>query len=314
VIGGGDDGFQVITSAGEVLALIGGEVVTPGGAALIAHMHGYRVQCVASSTDVPGGFDALGMVSDSGTCETFTTQSRLSVSPEGSVAEVESVSSTRITCPVGRRPAGLAPPATTQKTTPVADLFAEIARLEASAVAAFDVMIGELTELGAPPVLVTAARRARADEVRHTEMMGEICRAYGVEPMAPEIAAPQRRTPFEIALENAVEGCVRETYGSLVAAHQALKAMDPRVARAMEIIADDEIRHAELSWALAAWLEPRLSDEERARIEAAKRLAVAELAEAARETLDESIVRLAGMPDPPSHAAMIAQLATDIWA
>jgi rubrerythrin len=238
----------------------------------------------------------------------------LSVSPEGSVAEVESVSSTRITCPVGRRPAGLAPPATTQKTTPVADLFAEIARLEASAVAAFDVMIGELTELGAPPVLVTAARRARADEVRHTEMMGEICRAYGVEPMAPEIAAPQRRTPFEIALENAVEGCVRETYGSLVAAHQALKAMDPRVARAMEIIADDEIRHAELSWALAAWLEPRLSDEERARIEAAKRLAVAELAEAARETLDESIVRLAGMPDPPSHAAMIAQLATDIWA
>ncbi len=310
------DGAHVITSPEEALAMLGGEVTTAGGAALLVHLGGYDVRCVAPSTTVPGGFDVLGVMEVGGgaTCMATVTEARLAVDPDGSMREVDSVSYDRVTCPVGRRPAGLAPAAERESVTPVADLFAEITRLEASAVAAFDLMIDELTELGAPPSLIDAAREAREDEVRHTESMGELSRVYGAEPAEAVVGTPKKRSAFEIALENAVEGCVRETYGALVAAHQALKAHDPRVARTMAVVADDEIRHAELSWAVASWLEPRLTDEERAQIRQAKRLAIWELSQAASTPTDDSIIRLAGMPDCAAHAAMVARLAEDIWS
>ncbi|NIS36796.1 MAG: ferritin-like domain-containing protein, partial [Actinobacteria bacterium] len=46
----------------------------------------------------------------------------------------------------------------------------------------------------------------------------------------PVIEDAPVRTAYEIALENAVEGCVRETFGALVGAHQALRASDPSIA------------------------------------------------------------------------------------
>ncbi len=144
--------------------------------------------------------------------------------------------------------------------------------------------------------------------------MSQIARLFGAEPRRPEIAAAEERTAFEIALENAVEGCVRETYGALVATHQSIHAQDPRIASAMREVADDEIRHAELSWALAAWLEPRLSDAERAEIDAAKRAAVDELMATSNAPVHPSLVAHAGMPDPATNARLVAQLAEDIWA
>jgi hypothetical protein len=136
-------------------------------------------------------------------------------------------------------------------------------------------------------------------------------------PGPPTVAALELPGPlaYEIALENAVEGCVRETYGALVAAHQALHAQDPRIAAAMEVVAADEIRHAELSWALAGWLEPQLTEEERAAIADAKRAAILELRRDTVSTpLHQSVVRLAGLPTPDVGAALMSSLTRDLWA
>ncbi len=228
--------------------------------------------------------------------------------PEEYVGIIETV------CAIGRRPAGLAARAPAEQLGPIADFFAEVARLEESAVAAFDVMIDELAALGAPDFLLEAACAARQDEVEHTESMGAIARTFGAAPRRPEIATPAARTPYEIALENAVEGCVRETYGALVATHQSFAAEDPRIALAMRKVAEDEVRHAELSWAVAAWLEPQLSAEERAEIDAAKRAAVDELLSAANAPVHPALVKHAGMPDPATNARLMSQLAGDIWA
>jgi hypothetical protein len=48
-----------------------------------------------------------------------------------------------------------------------------------------------------------------------------------------------------------------ETYGASLAHHQALCARDPQVRAVMTAIAEDETRHAALSWQVAHWLELR---------------------------------------------------------
>ncbi len=46
----------------------------------------------------------------------------------------------------------------------------------------------------------------------------------------------------------------------------------------MQSIARDECRHAELAWAVHAWASPRLSADERRRVDDAMRAAVADVA------------------------------------
>ena len=55
-------------------------------------------------------------------------------------------------------------------------------------------------------------------------------------------------SPNPIALENATEGCVRETYGALVAHRQANIATDRSIRCMMQTIATDETNHAGLAW------------------------------------------------------------------
>jgi hypothetical protein len=81
-----------------------------------------------------------------------------------------------------------------------------------------------------------------------------------------------------MALENAVEGCVRETYGAVVGLVEAQTSSDASLRRAMRSIAADECRHAELAWAVHAWAMARLAGEERRRVKEAMREAVAEIA------------------------------------
>jgi hypothetical protein len=112
--------------------------------------------------------------------------------------------------------------------------------------------------------LARAARQSARDEIRHAAQMTSLARRYGASPVAPRVAAPQRRRPaLEIAQENAVEGCVRETFGALLAWQQATSAQDPVFARVLRGIAADETRHAALAWEVAAFIEPKLSARER---------------------------------------------------
>ena len=52
------------------------------------------------------------------------------------------------------------------------------------------------------------------------------------------------REIFAIARENAVEGCVRETYGAVIGLVEAATSSDPDVRRSSRRIAEDECRHA----------------------------------------------------------------------
>jgi hypothetical protein len=132
---------------------------------------------------------------------------------------------------------------------------------------------------------------------------------YGLTPVSPQIAPHGGRSLFELALENAVEGCIRETYGALVAHQQATLARDPQLADVMSSIARDEASHAELSWRIAAWIEPQLNASERAQLTLARRAALAELYEAGKTAVLPARAALAlGYPSPTLEHATLDQL------
>jgi hypothetical protein len=99
-----------------------------------------------------------------------------------------------------------------------------------------------------------------------------------------------------VALENAAEGCVRETFGALVAAWQAAHARDAGVRATMQQVAREETRHAALAWEVAQWAERRLPRGERERVADARTRALLRLkAEAAVEPPRELVDTL-GLP------------------
>jgi hypothetical protein len=168
----------------------------------------------------------------------------------------------------------------TRKVVPrtVGAEFAERAYLEAVSVHAFATLERELARYGAPLSILRDVRRARRDEIRHTSLMARLARRFGSPPPLFESPplAPVRGL-LAISRENAVEGCVRETYGAVVALVEARTSPDPQVRLTMRRIAIDECRHAELAWAIAAWIEPKLTTEERRRVRRATREAVVAL-------------------------------------
>ena len=82
------------------------------------------------------------------------------------------------------------------------------------------------------------------------------------------------RSLFEIALENAVEGCVRETYGAVCGLVDAETTGDRSMQQAMRAIATDECRHADLAWSVHSWISPQLSAVERKLVEVAMKGAI----------------------------------------
>jgi hypothetical protein len=176
----------------------------------------------------------------------------------------------------GRRPEGFVEP-TGLPPNAIGAWFAQTAYLEASAVHAFDRMTRELREHGAPLRLRRRSQRARNDEIRHARSMRAIALRLGARVPRPEAKATPPRSLEAMALENAVEGCVRETYGALLATWQAAHVQDTRIATELARIAKDETEHAALSWQVHAWALRRLSEEARARVEAATADAAAKL-------------------------------------
>jgi hypothetical protein len=214
---------------------------------------------------------------------------------------------------VGRQPAGLAAGHAGGPSL-LGRYFAEAARLEAASVDAFRILRKELVAHGAPRRLLRAASRAARDEVRHARTTGALARRWGGRAMRAEVAHGRVRSIEAIAAENAVEGCVKETFGALTATYQAEHATDPAVAAAMAKIARDETRHAELSWEIARWLEPRLSSAARARIRHARREAIARLEAELSAPLPAPLAREAGLPGPAHAMRMIGALRETLWA
>jgi hypothetical protein len=213
--------------------------------------------------------------------------------------------------PCGRFPAGFRRAGLDFWTSSIARELSAAAHLEGAAVFAFEALERELVAHGAPPGLVSRARRAQADERRHHRSMSRLARRSGGIVPSVEVDPVPVRTLFEVALENAVEGCVRESYGAAVAAYQGEWATDPAVRRTMRAIAVDEAEHASLGWAVDRWA--------RSRLPSAAHLEIDEAAERARATIRENTQREVaravavplGLPDPA--AAAVLNAAVDEW-
>jgi hypothetical protein len=266
------DATVIVTSCGETI------VVTPGpyGSRCAAQCFPLEAGALASIDAGEGG--VLGRSDCNSLCG--GSFGWFSCQP------VEDAGASLIRCQpdcTGRRPEGLlvAQPAS---GTPLGAYFAEMARLEAASVDAFRHLRRELVAHGAPRRLVRATERAARDEIRHARMTAALAWRYGGVVAAPEVEPRPIRSLEAIALDNVVEGCVREGFGALVATWQGAVARDRVIRAVMARIARDETRHAALAFDIDAWLRTRLDASARARIEGARRDAFAALAADAEET------------------------------
>lgn len=219
-------------------------------------------------------------------------------------------------CVGGRRPQGLAACAAGARraeSSAVGAWLSHMAFLEAAAVPAFVRTADQLERLGAPGALVERALASAEDEVKHTLIMAALARAHGVSPRAPALAPSEALDVFALCLENAVEGCVRETFGAVVATWQAHMAQDPRIRAAMREIAPDETAHAELSADIHDWAMAQLDPAQRALVRERMHRAVAELRASVAEPVAPELIRLAGLPGPAESLALIARLESALW-
>ncbi len=208
-------------------------------------------------------------------------------------------------CGFGRPPRGFVP-RRVRASSALASGLARMAQLERASVVAFDALHADLVRVGAPRSLLRAVRRARGDEVRHERMATNAAGRAGARVPPVDIAPLGPRGVEALAIDNAQEGCVRETFGAALALVQAEQARNEHVRRMMRGIAHDELRHAALSWDLARWLESRLDRRGRARVRQARRTAIRALSAelgtpfAAHGSL--------GMPDSASQRRLLQAL------
>ena len=127
--------------------------------------------------------------------------------------------------------------------------------------------------------------------------MSALARRHGGAAAAPSVQPRPVRSLETIAIENVVEGCLFEGFGALIATWQAASAADPLIRAAMGRIARDETRHAALALAVHAWARGRLSKSARARVEEARRAALADVV-AISQGVAPSLRLALGLPTP----------------
>jgi hypothetical protein len=290
---------------------------------VVATKKGVNVACGGDElkwTEAGDGFDVL--VSDAtSSCESedgHVDRVVMHVSNNGDVSEVDRERQRDLgPCSEGRRPCGLRSSGRGERgKKPRSNLgayFAKASHLEAASVVAFAQLERELAALGAPPRILRQLGRARADEVRHASVTSRLAKRFGATPPAVRVRRGRNRSALAIAIENAREGCVRETLGAVIALHRAKRAGDAEIARAMRSIARDELRHARLSWELMEWLDARLTERGRAAVRRAFAREIAmlekELAEAPRD-----VIAVAGAPDARTLRALFERVSADVWS
>ena len=135
------------------------------------------------------------------------------------------------------------------------------------------------------------------DEIRHARETRRLAIAHGATVPPVRVGAPRLRALEEIAVENAAEGCVRETYGAMEAVVQGETAGDRAIGKVMRAIAADEADHADLGWAIDVWARTRLSRAERARLDDA-------CGTMTPQSYSRELTALLGLP-PPEVAAWL---------
>lgn len=310
---------DTVVAAGDTKALVGilGKINTLAEAMLVARSADYYSTCDgrARGRATASGYDMVLRRGSSCGSGNELVEAIVHVGPDGALSETESVVVEKgdPNCAIGRRPGGheASPPslATTNDREGLGAFLGKIAQLEAASVVAFAQLEQEYAALGAPERLLKKMRQARRDEVRHARTMTNLAAAHGATVPAV-VARPFRALPTleTLATENLVEGCIRETFGALVAAVQATRAENPRIRLALARIAVDEAAHAALSWELHQWAEARLDRRARQRLNAAVAPALATLREEAAATYSAEITSQTGTPAGAEAVALVDAL------
>ena len=169
---------------------------------------------------------------------------------------------------------------------------------EHASVAAFARLSLQLMALGAPNALLRDVHQAALDEVKHAEQCWALAQCFGG---APVSAGP---FPFQDSLSTRIglaqlaadavrEGCLAETLGAHVLSVAAEHAPEAAVQRILSSMAEEEARHAVLSFRIVAWALQSGDSEVRASVLAAleapwPRLDVKELS--LRSNVDEQLL------------------------
>jgi hypothetical protein len=144
--------------------------------------------------------------------------------------------------------------------------------------------------------------------------MTVLAEQYSCMPGRLDVSRSGHRPLADIAAENEVEGCVRETFAALVAHWQSLHAQDLGIATAMQGIAEDETRHAALSWQIARWAEPLLNPDQRSSLKQLRRSAIETLRSELDVALPDALIYMAGLPTPSQAHSLIDQLERELWS
>jgi len=190
--------------------------------------------------------------------------------------------------------------------------LAHCAHLEAASTTAFRQLAAQLRRWGAPADLIDRCLRAAREESEHADTVTALATARGGDVVAPR-RQPAEETLLQVALHNATEGCVFETWAALAAYLKAGRAEDAEVRSAYARIAQEEAGHGQLAWDLHAWLMGQLSAAEQAQVRAAQRDALARLPQIAAAQARRTPAAL-GMPAPDTVAEMAAHLRTRLAA
>ncbi len=309
---------SVVATRAEFLAFVG-TIDAPGEAQLLVSIDGYVPLCGPGSVRAlsQGGFAVVAKRNTE--CLNQFFGYLLEVTPAGAVTELRKVD-LRVPetgCAIaGRRPEGFTR-SVPSEPDPLLAYLAEMGELEAASIPAFERLAQELRAHSAPAELVSRAEAASRDEARHAAGFATLRRARGGIVTAWQTPAGRSATRSleALATENAVEGCVRETYGALVAAHQAKHAADPAIRALFEAIAEDELRHAELAWDVAEWLDGALSREARARVNMALIDAANELAVSVeRGHSSPAVAEACGLPTREVAFHLVSACAREAWA
>ena len=213
----------------------------------------------------------------------------------------------------GRRPAALAMPRSTCGASRLGTFLAHAAYLAEASAMAYARLCRELKAHGAPLELIERCGAARLAKLRRACALGRLAVDNGVQPMSPEPRLLAVRPLVEVALENVVEGLVREVYSAAVITVCAQRANAPSVRRAMEAIAEDERDQAGLALDVAAWLQARIDPIEGAWVEDKLRHAVVDLARELDHEPDPELVHALGLPSRLDALWIWRYLSHRVW-
>lgn len=187
--------------------------------------------------------------------------------------------------------------------------FSRAAQSERSSVQSFVLLAQELRAHGAPQDLLHRLMKAAREEVHHARLMHQLCMQHRVQLPTMEGCVVPQRSLLDIAIENAVEGCVHERYAALQAHYQANHVRDRHLRMVFSRIAHEETEHTSMAEDLHLWLLSQLTQEEQEVVLQEKMNAQQALERSLlqREDIEELTVSL-GLPRAEEACALAQEL------